>query len=56
MGETMGVTRAKTKGGEGMVELMLVLTMPVWLPIQAIQIMYKQMQEEAKKKRDREGE
>lgn len=50
----MGVTRAKTKGSEGMVELMLVITMPIWLPIQAMQIMYKEMQAEAKKKRDKE--
>lgn len=50
----MGVTRAKTKGSEGIVELLLVITMPVWLPIQAIQIMIKQMREDARKKRDRE--
>lgn len=50
----MSVTRAKTKGSEGMIELLLVVTMPIWLPIQAIQIMYKEMREEAKKKRDRE--
>lgn len=50
----MSVTRAKTKGSEGMIEFLLVISMPIWLPIQAIQIMYKEMQEEKKKKEDRE--
>jgi hypothetical protein len=52
----MGTPRPKTKGGEGMVESLLVLTMPVWLPLKAIQMMIKEIQAEKKKKRDEEGE
>ncbi len=52
----MATPRPKTKGGEGMIESLLVLTMPVWLPLKAIQIMVKEILAERKKTKDEEGE
>lgn len=52
----MGTPRPKTKGGEGMVESLLVLTMPIWLPLKAIQIMLKEISAERKKKQQQREE
>ncbi len=42
------------KQEEGMVEIILNLFMPVWLPLKAIQIMIKEILEERRKRREEE--
>ncbi|MFA7169838.1 MAG: hypothetical protein WC178_03210 [Candidatus Paceibacterota bacterium] len=40
---------------EGLYEKYLKLFMPIWLPLSALKMMYKEMQEEKKKKEERES-
>jgi hypothetical protein len=42
------------KEGEGFFELILNIFMPLWLPIRAIQIIIKEMQEERRRERESE--
>jgi len=42
------------KEGEGFFEVVLNIFMPLWLPIRAIQIMIKEIQEERRRERENE--
>jgi len=42
------------KGEEGIFEFFLAISMPVWLPLQAIRMMIADITEERRKKQERE--
>jgi hypothetical protein len=42
------------KEGEGFFEVILNIFMPLWLPIRAIQIMIKEIQEERRREKENE--